>query len=679
MSWVFQPLPLGGASSAGTSFSAAEVPSSQAVVPVRRRYAAAVYALALAFVPLVATATAANAAAAQGGATARRGAPRQYHALAGPVLVPSTAESLTLDKWKGTAPDRLQPRPHRPQPAGVAPIFVPDATTPAPALAWAGTFPAAVRPPARPLPLGGVVLATPPAPPTVDLSWLPQGTAPSRRLRSPVAAAVAPLVVPDVTQPAPALSWRPVAPDRVWGRVRVPAFPQPAAPLVVPDVTAPVVPLSWRPVTADRVWGRARVVVFPQAVAPVVVPDVTTPAPPLSWAARLPAAVARVRLAPISEIAAPVVTPAPAVLSLDWWQPPTLLRRTQGGRNAPGSVGPVAPVVTTPPPVLPALSLRPSARVGVRPPSGGVAPLYVPDVTAPAPLLSWQPQGLALVRRAPARPAPVLSAPLQVAPVALTEWRPSFPDRLPAPLRRLPMGVGVVEPPAAATAAALPAVQGGEVPWRCLDGQYQVVAAPVLVPAVVDVPWIATSGPAPVRLLPRVLGTTNVLAPLTTAPATAVAPAAQGGVVPWANADRQYHASVEPFVPALTPVPLGWYPTVPATALRRASRPLGLLVLPLASVQAPVSLSWLPTAPARLARPVRRAGGGVTQVLVVGAEPPGVFWPCEMWQYLPGTEEYTFDPDAVLQWVQPETATVYTFDAETQTWVMLPGTETWEW
>ena len=122
-------------------------------VPVRRRYAAAVYALSLAFVPLVVATATATATAEQGGDVARAGETRQYHAVTGPVLVPAAAgETITIDKWKGTQPDRLQPRPYRTQHTGAAPIVVPDVTTPAPVLSWAGTFPASQRLPARSLP-----------------------------------------------------------------------------------------------------------------------------------------------------------------------------------------------------------------------------------------------------------------------------------------------------------------------------------------------------------------------------------------------------------------------------------------------------------------------------------------------------------------------------------------------
>lgn len=647
--------------------------------PVRRRYAAAVYALSLAFVPLVAATTTTAAPGVQGGGTARANQTRQYLAVAAPVLVPAAAgEPITLDKWKGTAPDRLQPRPHRPQPAGVAPIVVPDTTTPSPALAWAGTFPAAVRPPARSLPLGGEVLVSPPAPPTVDLSWLPQGAPVGRRTGIiPGPAWVAPLFVPDVTQPSPALSWRPVAPDRVWGR--------------------------------------ARVAELPQAVAPAFVPDVTTPAPLLSWAARLPDSVRLGRRTLAPALAAPIVIPAPATPeALDWWQPSALLQRTPRVSPTGGSVGPLVPLVSAPPDVLPAATFRP-VRAGLRPLGGPVAPLYVPDVTAPVPALSWQPSGLVVVRRGVLRPLPALSAPVTVPAVvpplswhapggggrprlrALvvptisgpvegwrvpTDWRPHAPDRLFARPRPFTLGSGVVEPipPATPDTATAPAVQGGETPWRPLDGQYQWVAAPVVVPTPVVVPWFAAELPPPVRRSTPPNGTLGVLAPVVTTPApeTAVAPAAQGGIVPWSNADRQYPASVEPFVPAIVPAPLGWYPVVPLAPARRVGRPTGSVVAPVVVVPPPVSVSWLPlvAAPGRL---VRRPGSGLPSVVVVGAEPPGEFWPCEMWQYLPGTPGYAFDPVPTLQWVQAATASVYTFDADTQTWVMLPSHQMWEW
>jgi len=558
-------------------------PPATVSVPVRRRYAAAVYALSLAFVPLVVATVTATAPAEQGSDVARAGETRQYHAVTGPVLVPAVVgETLTIDKWKGTQPDRLQPRPYRTQHTGTAPIVVPDVTTPAPVLSWAGTFPASQRLPARSLPLGGTVLVTPQAPPSVDLSWLPQ-EAPLHRRPALVGgqAWVAPLSVPDVTQPAPALSWRAVGPDRVWGRARVAAFPQPAAPVAVPDVTAPVVPLSWRPIAPDRLARPSRPA--SQTVAPIVVPDVTQPVPPLSWAARLSEVQRLARRGPIAGVVAPVVTPAPATpVDLDWWQAATLAPRTPARRLTLGSVGPVAPVVVAvTPPVLPALSGRPPARAGWRLHSEAVAPLYVPDVTTPAPVLAWQRQAPDPARRAVRRPATLLAAPVGVptGTVDVLSWH------VPAP---------------------------GRVGGRRTDAARTDLIGPVFVPA----------------------------------PAT----------------------------------PQGWQGYA-ATPVRRAQRPLGVVIVPLevGVVPVPSVAGWLPILPAP---PVRRVwhrpvwvDAGLDRTTA-----PGVFGPCEMWQMPVGVYTFPLAPET-LTWVVLPKATVYTFDQpESLLWVFLPGTQDFgEW
>ena len=260
-------------------------------VPVRRRYAAAVYALSLAFVPLVVATATATATAEQGGDVARAGETRQYHAVTGPVLVPAAAgETITIDKWKGTQPDRLQPRPYRTQHTGAAPIVVPDVTTPAPVLSWAGTFPASQRLPARSLPLGGTVLVTPQAPPSVDLSWLPQETPRHRRPAFVGGQAwVAPLYVPDVAQPAPPLSWAArVSPQPVQRR-RAP-YPLTAPPVEVTP-PPPLPPLTWLvPQTLGRMPKDGPAIQYSPVTGPVLELD-------HGWQPQAPAAPPRVVVA----------------------------------------------------------------------------------------------------------------------------------------------------------------------------------------------------------------------------------------------------------------------------------------------------------------------------------------------------------------------------------------------
>ena len=455
-------------------------------VPVRRRYAAAVYALSLAFVPLVVATATATAPAEQGGESARRGEVRQYQALVGPVVVPAAGETLTLDKWKGTSPDRLESRPRRPQPAGVAPIVVPDVTTPAPVLSWAGTFPASQRLPARSLPLGGTVLVTPQAPPSVDLSWLPQETPRHRRPAFVGGQAwVAPLYVPDVTQPAPPLSWAArVSPQPVQRR-RAP-YPLTAPPVEVTP-PPPLPPLTWLvPQTLGRMPKDGPAIQYSPVTGPVLELDhgwqpqapaapprrlpvrvggsvgiIEPIAPPPPETATAPAQqggeVARAgEVRQYQSTTGPVLVPAPAVV--DGW-----LHTTRPGpqRRPARPILAGVSVVAPPAPAATPTGWLVSPAIG-RMPKDGPAIQYAP-LTGPVEValdFGWWPRELAPRRLPPSRVAArtAMVAPVTVPTpgVALPWWQPS----LATPVRRAQRPLGAVVVPLGVGVAPVPSVAG---------------------------------------------------------------------------------------------------------------------------------------------------------------------------------------------------------------------------
>ena len=246
MSWPFQPLPLaaGSSASAATYASAPQVPS-------HRPRSVAVYALSLAFVPVLAVAP----------------------------------ETITLDKWAPRYPDQIARRAVQQPSGGVAPVFVPDVTQPVPLGSWAPTYPDRLSR-SRVTFAPTVFVATVAAPDLGLIEWAPRypdHTLGRRRVAN-FQTLASPVFVPDVTEPVPTLAWAPRYPDRIPKRRR----PVDVPPVFVPDVTPPVPALAWAPRYPDRVPGRRRVAVFPLPVAPVFVPDVTTPVPARSWAPVFP-------------------------------------------------------------------------------------------------------------------------------------------------------------------------------------------------------------------------------------------------------------------------------------------------------------------------------------------------------------------------------------------------------
>lgn len=276
------------------------------------------------------------------------------------------------------------------------------------------------------------------------------------------------------------------------------------APIHVPDVTAPVEPLAWAPCAPDRLprrWPNPS----PSLAAPLAVPDVTAPVAPLSWAPVAPPMLARRPVAPRPETVGPLVDVAAPTVDQPW----------------------VAPLMPGRRPTRP---VSPSA----------VAPLYVPDVTAAVPDLSWRVEPAPLARLARRPPRVTLTAP--VAPETPSA-APGQPD-------------------------APPAIVARRTPWRPLGG----VTAPVLVPDVTQpVPplsWLArTREPAPRR----------------------TARLGAAGVLP-------------PYQPAAT-VSLDWLYRAPDPRRRPAPRPLSGVVGPVVFASAaPVGWAATDAQPIRLLR-----------------------------------------------------------------------------
>jgi hypothetical protein len=195
----------------------------------------------------------------------------------------------------------------------------------------------------------------------VSIEWQP--IAPQRRRKADrrliQPATVAPLYLADITDPAPALGWDPTYPDKTRRAVAVRTsqhlgfawHPVTPAPETVPDFFAVVYPDRTR--RAPR--GQALT-----HVEPVYIADVTDPAPALSW-----------------EAIYPDLTRKPLAVRLSQHQAVAWYVVTPGEEPAPEFLAPVYPdIARTAPRGQPLLY---------------VDPIYVPDVTDPAPILSWAP------------------------------------------------------------------------------------------------------------------------------------------------------------------------------------------------------------------------------------------------------------------------------------------------
>lgn len=222
------------------------------------------------------------------------------------------------------------------------------------------------------------------------------------------------------------------------------------APLAIGD------PVSIRGTQGGGYVGQPAVVQYQPLTGPVVVPVQPETITLDKWAPSYPDFHARIRV-PEGFTIGPVEAPAALeVVTLDKWAPeyPDLVARQ---RTPEGFlIEPVEPPAAAPAAPDFFASFHPDFVLGARRTaelSQSVEPLYVPDVTVVAPLLSW----------APSYPDRVPPAPRVVAP-------PSFFFH-PVPI------AGVEEAP------TFRGEQGGGMVWGSRTTQYQALSGPVLVPA----------------------------------------------------------------------------------------------------------------------------------------------------------------------------------------------------
>lgn len=343
-----------------------EIQVPQPPPPPKRKaaLAAAILAGSCFFAPLpIETPSTATAAA---GGDGQLTAPRvvQYEALAGPVTSPAAVQA-TPTGWDGVFPVRLRgpARPTSDPAQAVAPLYVPDVTAVVPAGAWRPTYPDRLSPSVRLAAAGQLALAWAPDTPTVvnveTGTTAHDAGALGRPLVVQYVGHAGPVVVPVVAPAAPDRV-APVYPDRVARPVVRRAAYTWAQPMFGVVVEVPV--MAWTGTAPDQI-PRARPAVEGGRVeVPRYVPDVTAPVTALSWkgtqADRVPAkpgllAAAHQAFA-FDRFQAPGAVVAP---DLSWQriQPDAVVRRTR--------------LTDAPEPV---------------------APLYVPDVTAPVPALSWK-------------------------------------------------------------------------------------------------------------------------------------------------------------------------------------------------------------------------------------------------------------------------------------------------
>lgn len=419
-----------------------------------------------------------------------------------PPVVPDVTSPAPALSWRATFPDRIDParRPTvlsqlvrnldpipdvaifvdqvapvrlrlTPIPAAtVWPAVVPDVTTPAPLLAWSPAYPSQIHRLRFP-PGAQRSIVTDTAPPAIALQAV--AVYPDRIDRprphaaqslvwtmdrfDPPTPSVVPLLVPVTPQGPPPRrpTWLYLAPSQ-------PTF----------GIETEVPVMGWTGRYPEAPVRRRLVVPAPLSVAPLYLPDITVVAPPLSWQARYPDQIAprislRAHLAWVADrfdppppttpiilaqaiypdrilTARPSVASSPAyfarafddTLTATWFERSQLApvqRRSMGPRLE--SVEPiVVPDVTDPAPLLSWLA-RFRDRIHVlRPitPSGTVSPLFLADITDPVPALAWQPRypDRHVYRRVAEFLASSTTRYLAdvTSPSPTLAWRPSYPD-----------------------------------------------------------------------------------------------------------------------------------------------------------------------------------------------------------------------------------------------------------
>lgn len=332
--------------------------------------------------------------------------------------------------------------------------------------------------------------------------------------------------------------------------------------------------------------GRRRVAIATLCASLAFVPLVAAAsdaAPSSPQGAIVPARTAAVH---VQTLTGPVLVPAAVnVVTLDeWYQPP---------------------------------SQPPRRRTSTPPATGGTAPLFVPDVTTPAPPLSWL-SGQETTAPAP-RPriglpggilAPEAPAPPVVEPL---DWLAPLPQ--PGPRRSLLPKDGVEPIEAPAPPAVAPLDWLGQPSGRPSARPPLVraeTAEPIEVPAPVVAPDVATWAPsgaarAPERVRLASLGTSGAVGPVEPVAAppasTDQSPAVQGGDILARPSAFHVQTLTGPVVvppPSAPAVALDWLvaPSLPPRRVR-SGPPAGAVTPPrIDPVVAPSVASWLPAQPA---------------------------------------------------------------------------------
>lgn len=179
--------------------------------------------------------------------TAPRVAPRMVGWVAGPPYQPGT--DVTRVDWLPEAPT-APPGALRPIVAGILAPVQPG--TDQTRLDWVTTSPTAPKLAPRPLTDGTIAPFQPAAAPTVFLEWQVEQP-PARPAARPASeGAYVPLPAPPTD-----LAWQARYPDRLFPLARAATLPW-AAPLWVPDVTTPAPTLSWQGYQPAQIWPRTR-------------------------------------------------------------------------------------------------------------------------------------------------------------------------------------------------------------------------------------------------------------------------------------------------------------------------------------------------------------------------------------------------------------------------------------
>lgn len=360
---------------------------------------------------------------------------RRDPSMFAPVWVPDVTDPVPVRAWAPTYVDTIvRDRVHADRrPYVEAPLFVPDTTQPVPALSWTPNYPdTLVRDRVRaPQKIAYTTDTTTPVIGTVSaVDWLPlyPDRAGLRQIRFKRAQDIAaPWVVPDVTDPSPLLAWASIYPSSV-SRIRTSLRTS----FLSDVITTTSVAIDWLPLYRDLV--RSRSLRSQDLFAPLFVPDVTQSVPGLSWTPDYPDSVPRPHLVRTVQQVDPILISAFPDLS---WAPLYAERRFFArGINRPDIVMPVfVPDVSVYglQPIYPDFAKQSKVRQthGSYQP---VAPIWISDVTSPAPALAWSPiYPTASTRRVGRlRPDWTLSLPLYVPDVTTSvpalSWLPIWPD-----------------------------------------------------------------------------------------------------------------------------------------------------------------------------------------------------------------------------------------------------------